>query len=88
MFLTGIPGTGCLIYLPIHPHFSEPAQMGPFIHYLGRKGWSVLVQEIDRRCLLRYLPKSIERNAHGMAEYGEVCELVTAEDQGGLPPGG
>ena len=55
--------------------------MGSFIHHLDRKSWAVLVQEIDRRRILLYLPKSIERKPHGMAENGEVYEFVAAEEQ-------
>ena len=55
--------------------------MGSFIHHPDRKGWPVLVQEIDRRCILLYLPESVQGEIHGMAEDGEVNEFVAAEEQ-------
>ena len=55
--------------------------MGSFIHHLNSEGWSVLVQEIDRRRILLYFPESVQGEIHGMAEHGEVNEFVAAEEQ-------
>jgi len=55
--------------------------VGPFIHHLDSKGCPILVEEIDRRRVLLYLPESVQGEIHRMAEYGEVYEFVAAEEQ-------